>query len=103
MYLVKNTNHTSALYLFSAGGFYLRPFIKNVLRHMYTPESLYRDGKNRAIPSLPAGRQAPRYPDIACRDLTLGPLDCRAVSCKAGHHDAEKKATNHRTYCGYYF
>jgi hypothetical protein len=46
MYLVKNPDHTSALDLFSAGGFYLRPFIKIVLRHMYTLESLYRDGKN---------------------------------------------------------
>ena len=60
-----------------------------------------RSGQDRVTCHL--CRQAPRYPDIACRDLTLGPLDCRAVSCMAGHHDAEKKATNHRTYCGYYF
>jgi hypothetical protein len=64
--------------------------------------------KTRAIPSLPAGRQActvivyrlkyqdptrclrritrpllnlaSRYPDIICRDFTLGPLYCRSVS-----------------------
>ena len=27
-------------------------------------------------------RQAPRYPDMQCRDLTLGPLYCRAVMGK---------------------
>ena len=28
---------------------------------------------------------------------------CRAVSCQAQHLDTEKKITNHRTFCGYYF
>jgi hypothetical protein len=78
-----------------------RPLIKIVPRHAYNSQNLYPDGKKCAIPSLhrdsfsakvPGHKPAlasgnshrrilaPRYSDIKCRNLTLGPPYCRAVS-----------------------
>jgi hypothetical protein len=58
--------------------------------------SCHRDNFPAKVPGLVAGwlrqvtRQpcnlAPHYPDITCRDLTLGPLYCRAVSRKRQYH-----------------
>jgi hypothetical protein len=71
---------------------------KNAPYPFYTPKpwrrrTLHRDsfsakvpGHNRCCRRVTGhhNRLAPRYPDITCRDLTLGPLYCRAVRFKRG-------------------
>ena len=62
--------------------------------------SRHRDNFPAKVPGLLAGwlrqvtglpcRLAPRYPDIACRDFTLGPLYCRAVIFKPLNHLQER-------------
>jgi hypothetical protein len=69
--------------------------ISLVPRHSSTPEKLYHDGKNRAMPSLHRDRFT------VCRDnLQAGAASanttspyCRAVGCKC------KKTTKQRTIC----
>jgi hypothetical protein len=62
-------------------------------------------GKNCAMVACRRDYFAAKEPGLESADSATNvySLNRRAVSCKAGHLDAEKKTTNHRMFCGYYF